>query len=100
MSGHLSRDTRDTCHVTKGHDNPPSLEGGHVLSPRLLNIRQAATYLGVSFWSVRDWVLAGYVPVVSLPPLRPRDGERARTTLRRVVVDRVDLDAFIESRKR
>ncbi len=27
MSGHLSRDNRDTCHVTKGHDNPPSLEG-------------------------------------------------------------------------
>ena len=27
MSGHLSRDNSDTRHVTKGHDNPPSLEG-------------------------------------------------------------------------
>ena len=28
MSGHLSSDTVDACHVTTGQDNPPSLEGG------------------------------------------------------------------------
>ena len=32
--------------------------------------------------------------------LRPRPGDRQRKTLRRVLVDRADLDAFIESRKR
>ena len=69
------------------------------MAPRLLNLRQTAAYLGVSFWSVRDWVLAGYLPVVDLPPLRPREGERQRRTLRRVLVDRADLDRFIESRK-
>ena len=58
-----------------------------------------ADYLGCSYWTARDWVLAGVVPVVALPPLRPREGERARTTLRRVLVDREDLDAFIEARK-
>ena len=26
--------------------------------PRLLNMRQLATYLGVSLWTVRDWILA------------------------------------------
>ena len=68
--------------------------------PRLLSLQAGARYLGVSFWTLRDWVLAGYIASVQLPPLRPREGERARTTLRRVLVDREDLDRFIEARKR
>ena len=76
------------------HTWPPTI------LPRLLNLQQMADYLGCSYWSARDWVLAGLVPVVDLPPLRPRKGERPRTTLRRVLVDREDLDRFIESRKR
>jgi hypothetical protein len=67
--------------------------------PRLFDLRQAAVYLGCSYWTVRDYVLAGLIPVVDLPPLRPREGERARKSLRRVLVDRADLDAFVESRK-
>jgi hypothetical protein len=78
-------------------DSSASVEG---IKPRLLNMRQAAAYLGCSFWTARDYILQGLIPVVDLPPLRPRDGDRRRKTLRRVVVDRVDLDAFIESRKR
>jgi hypothetical protein len=69
------------------------------ITPRLLNRRQAAEYLGCSFWTARDYVLQGLIPVVDLPPLRARDGDRQRRTLRRVL-DRADLDAFIESRKR
>jgi hypothetical protein len=67
--------------------------------PRLLSLRQAAAYLGVSFWSVRDWCLAGYLRTVELPALRPREGERPKDTLRRKLIDRVDLDAFIEQQK-
>jgi hypothetical protein len=67
--------------------------------PRLLNLRQAAVYLGLSFWTLRDYTLQGLLPVVSLPPLKPREGDRARQTLRRVLVDRADLDAFIERHK-
>jgi len=70
------------------------------VKPRLLNMRQAAEYLGCSFWTARDYILQGLIPVVNLPPLRPREGDRQRKTLRRVLVDRADLDAFIESRKR
>lgn len=70
------------------------------ISPRLLNVRQAAEYLGCSSWTTRDYILQGLIPVVELPPLRPRKGERHRKTLRRVLVDRKDLDAFIEARKR
>jgi hypothetical protein len=64
-------------------------------------MRQAAAYLGCSFWTARDYVLQGLIPAVDMPPLRPRSGDRQRRkTLRRVLVDRADLDAFIESRKR
>ena len=65
----------------------------------MLNLRQAALYLGVSFWSVRDYVSAGWIPPIELPGLRPREGERQKQTLRRVLVDLRDLDRFIESRK-
>lgn len=70
------------------------------IRPRLLNMRQAAAYLGCSFWTARDYILQGLIPVVELPPLRPREGDRPRKTLRRILVDRADLDAFIEARKR
>jgi hypothetical protein len=70
------------------------------VKPRLLNMRQAAEYLGCSFWTARDYILQGLIPVVEMPPLRPREGDRRRKSLRRVLVDRADLDAFIESRKR
>ena len=70
------------------------------IAPRLLNMRQVAEYLGCSSWTARDYILQGLIPVVELPPLRPREGERPRKTLRRVLVDRADLDTFIEARKR
>ena len=76
----------------------PLLEGAAV-APRLLNLQQAAVYVGCSYWTVRDWMLAGLIPVMGLPALRPREGERSRKALRRVLIDRADLDAFIESRK-
>jgi hypothetical protein len=69
------------------------------IAPRLLSIRQSAEYLGLSYWTTRDYVLAGLLPIVSLPPLRPREGEQQKTSLRRVLIDRKDLDAFVESMK-
>ena len=69
------------------------------IRPRLLNMRQAAAYLGCSFWTARDYILQGLIPVVNMPPLRPRAGGRPRKTLRRVLVDRADLDTFIETHK-
>jgi hypothetical protein len=68
--------------------------------PRLLNFKQAAAYVGVSFWTVRDWIIAGHIPIVHLPPLRAREGDRQKQSLRRVLIDREDLDRFIEARKR
>lgn len=78
------------------HSEPQS----ESIAPRLFNMRQTAEYLGCSFWTVRDYILQGLIPIIELAPLRPREGEPSRKTLRRVLVDRADLDTFIESRKR
>ena len=86
--------------MSSTHSVAESREQTETVKPRLLNMRQAAEYLGCSFWTARDYILQGLIPVVDMPPLRPREGDRQRKTLRRVLVDRADLDAFIESRKR
>ena len=39
---------------------------GSVL-PRLLTMRQAATYLSVSYWKIRHWVESGKLRAVRLP---------------------------------
>ena len=70
------------------------------VSARLVDLHAAAHYLAVSFWTVRDYVQQGLSPTVELPALSPREGERRREGLRRVLVDLRDLDAFIDSRKR
>jgi excisionase family DNA binding protein len=53
-------------------------------APRLLNVGEAATYLGVSAASLRNWSNQGLVPVYRTP-----GGQR------RYVI--ADLDAFVES---
>lgn len=80
--------------------NPDPLDRRQSVVPRLLSMRQAAAYMGCSFWTARDYVLQGLIPAIDMPPLRARLGDRQRKTLRRVLIDRSDLDAFIESRKR
>jgi len=81
-------------------DAASDVERAKRVRPRLLNVRQAAEYLGCSFWTARDYIRQGLIPVVDMPPLRAREGDRQRKTLRRVLVDRADLDACIESHKR
>ena len=46
------------------------------VSARLVDLRVAANYLAVSVWTVRDYVQQGLIPLVELPALRPREGER------------------------
>jgi excisionase family DNA binding protein len=61
-------------------------------SGRLLSIRAAASYLGLSYWTVRDLLQAGTIKPVRLPVAGGRD-------LRRILLDRRDLDALIEASK-
>ncbi len=60
--------------------------------PRLLSLKQAALYLGVSPWTVRDLESAGVLPRVRIP--LPNNGE-----LRNLLFDREDLDRLIEKWK-
>lgn len=57
--------------------------------PRLLDLAGAAGYLSVSPWTIRDLVANGTLCRVRVP--LPNGGE-----LRKVLIDRKDLDALIE----
>jgi excisionase family DNA binding protein len=61
-------------------------------SRRLLSVHEAASYLGMSHWTVRDLLHAGTIKAVRLPLGTGRE-------LRRILVDRRDLDALIEASK-
>lgn len=67
-------------------DAPPS---------RLLSIADAARYLSLSWSSVYEFVVNGILPAVRLPAPRARDGRM----LRRILIDRSDLDALISKWK-
>jgi hypothetical protein len=62
------------------------------LPPRLLDLHAAGRYLGLSYWTTRDLVFAGVLPTVKLPCPRAGDGR----VIRRVLIDRRDLDTLIE----
>ena len=61
-------------------------------APRLLSLQAAAAYCGLSAWTLRAFVIDGAVPVVRLP----RPGRQQREDLRRVLIDRQDLDNWID----
>ena len=53
--------------------------------PRLLSQQDAASYLGISYWTVRDLVFRHELPHVKIG--------------RRILVDRIDLEAYLERSK-
>jgi len=61
---------------------------GNPLSPRLLPLKKAAEYLGLTVWAMRERIWAGQIPVVQFPGGRKQ------------YIDRLDLDDFIEQNKR
>jgi hypothetical protein len=65
------------------------------IPPRLLDLAGSAAYLGVSSWTVRDWVSAGVLARVKLPGgSGSKDGE-----LHRLLFDVRDLDRLVEQGK-
>lgn len=62
------------------------------IAPRLLDLRTAAAYLGVSDWTVRDLEAAGTLRRVRIP--LPNHGE-----LRKLLFDRTDLDRLVDAWK-
>ena len=80
-SGHMASRKRIDKQPTGGQgiSNP--------LGPRLLSLKEASSYIGLSIWGLRDRVWAGDIPVV-----RFNGG-------RKMYVDVKDLDALIEDNK-
>ena len=56
-------------------------------SPRLLPLKKAAGYLGLTVWGMRERIWAGQIPVVRFPGGR------------KMFIDTHDLEAFIEQNK-
>ena len=87
----LSSGTSHTKSRVVGTTATSALERDQV-EPRLLNLKSAATYLGVSPWTVRDLEARGVLKRVSVPL-------SAGAELRKLLFDKVDLDHLIETWK-
>ncbi|MBW1894415.1 MAG: helix-turn-helix domain-containing protein [Deltaproteobacteria bacterium] len=61
---------------------------GSPSSPRLLPLKQAANYLGLTVWAMRERVWSGQIPVVQFPGGRKQ------------YIDVQDLEDFIKQNKR
>jgi hypothetical protein len=82
---------------------PSRLKATVAAWPRLLSIEQAAQYLGVSYWTVREFINDGSIKAVPLPrpdTLRQRERRSLGDTVRRLLIDRLDLDALVDTWKR
>ena len=87
----LSSGTLHTKNRVAGTSATSALER-EPIEPRLLNLKSAATYLGVSPWTVRDLEARGVLKRVSVPL-------SAGAELRKLLFDKVDLDHLIEAWK-
>jgi len=75
--------------VTRKHQqNKASTEARWTRDPRLLPLKDAAEYLGLTLWALRERIWAGQIPVVQFPGGR------------KMYVDRQDMDKFIEQNKK
>jgi len=90
-TGHSPGTAASQHHISQGGNSSPLAHAASAL-PRLFDVNQAALYLGLSPWTVRDLVAAGRLARVRLP--LGGAGE-----LRRVLVDVRDLDRLIEMSK-
>ena len=69
----------NTKEKTQGIANP--------IGPRLLPLKKAAEYLGLTVWAMRERIWAGEIPVVRFPGGR------------KMFIDIQDIEAFIERNK-
>jgi hypothetical protein len=79
----------------KGPEGRAAVQQTVALQPRIFDLHQAADYIGVSYWTMRDLVFAGMVPTVKIPNPRTKDGR----VIRRTLIDRNDLDQLVEQNK-
>lgn len=59
-----------------------------ISNPRLLSLKDAAAWLGLTVWAMRERIWSGDIPVVQFPGGR------------KMYVDRLDMEKFIQKNKR
>jgi hypothetical protein len=64
-----------------------------------LGLDDAARYLSVNPWLVRELIAAGTIRPVAIPLPPDRRGRRQRGVVRKVLLDVRDLDALVERAK-
>jgi hypothetical protein len=84
---------------TRKPKRDPRVLLGSMLVPRVLDAPWSAKYLGVSVWTLYDYVNADLIQPLRYPGLTPREGDRPRFRLRRMLFDVRDLDAFVDRQK-
>ena len=89
-AGHVADTLPRETRINSGAERSPSVQQSSVL-PRLLGVQASAAYLSLSPWTIRDLIAAG-----SLHPVRLVVGDRP---VRRLLLDRQELDRLVESHR-
>ena len=82
------QETENKERISRAKDNKSSALR---FVPRLMSLEVAAAYCSVGYWTIRGLVQAGKLPVVEFPRA-DEEGEY----IRRVLLDREDLDRFVD----
>lgn len=61
---------------------------------RLFTLHEAAHYIAVSYWTMRAYVIRGFLPYVQFPSSKGK-----KSQYRRWLIDKQDLDRFIETHR-
>ncbi len=91
---------RKDGHVSGIAAQQKGMDSGHnrgalavtAIAPRLLDVHTSARYLGISSWTVRDLIANGTLARVRVPLSNGRE-------LRKVLLDREELDRLVEAWK-
>jgi hypothetical protein len=93
----VTQDVKSVARAYRSGDRPVPV------GARLLDLYQAATYTGLSYWTLRDYVADGVLPAVRLPSGRQRSRggivKAGAGSNRKILIDREDLDRLIEESK-
>ena len=90
----------DTVNAARHMDSgiARSAEDGQSFAPRVLDLKQAADYLHVHWQTARQYIAQGLIPRICYPTQNSKR-KASHDNIRKILIDRRDLDSFIEKWK-